>query len=72
MTGQISYPDWIEWKGGECPAPGQRVIVGMRGAGEMLNPVVADELEWRWASGSDPRLIRLRRKFDIVSYKVVG
>jgi hypothetical protein len=52
---------WIEWHGGDCPAPGARVGVALRGASEYVT-TNADSLSWRHTGGSG----------DVVRYRVLG
>ena len=55
--------EWIEWKGGECPVPGETVSVKFRGSDFGTRPGTADFFDW----SHDGTKIN----GDIIAYRVV-
>lgn len=58
--------DWIEWHGGENPAPGKMVDVRFRDGGESMREPADD---WNW--GFPPSRGRKDSHSDIIAYRIL-
>jgi len=61
MGSKKNYEDWIEWSGGENPAPGKMVLIRMKEDETLPSerfPCLSDHLYWH-------------KDCEIVAYKLV-
>lgn len=68
--GRIEVDGWIEWKGGECPVPGDTIIEAKTRDGRVLLPMSATKRDWEHGRFSSSRFSSSMGG-DIIAYRIV-